>query len=265
MQKISIIGCGWLGLPLAKKLLSKNYIVSGSTTSKDKLNDLKKNNIDAYILNFPNNINTLKTLCETDILILTLPFKRSYTPPEIYYKQLKTILNYAENKQVKKILLTSSTSAYSNTNTNVHEDDKIIADNKRQQTLLESEQMILSASFCKSIVARLSGLYGPNREIGKFIQNKSNQNGNNKVNLIHQDDVVEILIKLIESNHWNEIYNIVSDNHPTKIELYTKKALEKKIKVPLFDNDAPLSFKIVSNKKIKKLLNYTFKYPNPLE
>ena len=36
-EKISILGCGWLGLPLAKSLLAKGYKIKGSTTSESKL------------------------------------------------------------------------------------------------------------------------------------------------------------------------------------------------------------------------------------
>ena len=83
--------------------------------------------------------------------------------------------------------------------------------------------------------------------------------------MIHRDDVTDILIQLLESKHWNETINLVSNHHPTKEELYTKKALEKKITPPSFDQNSNLNFKIVSNKKLKKLLNYTFIHPNPLE
>ena len=39
-NKIGIIGCGWLGLPLAKEFISNNYKVKGSTTTKEKLETL---------------------------------------------------------------------------------------------------------------------------------------------------------------------------------------------------------------------------------
>ena len=40
-EKIAILGCGWLGLPLAKSLLSKGHEIKGSTTSESKLEVLK--------------------------------------------------------------------------------------------------------------------------------------------------------------------------------------------------------------------------------
>ena len=39
-QRISILGCGWLGLPLAKELLDRSFEVKGSTTSSNKLDQL---------------------------------------------------------------------------------------------------------------------------------------------------------------------------------------------------------------------------------
>ncbi len=39
-QNISILGCGWLGKPLALKLNKKGCHIKGSTTSDDKLGRL---------------------------------------------------------------------------------------------------------------------------------------------------------------------------------------------------------------------------------
>ena len=47
-NKIGIIGCGWLGLPLAKMFVSNNYKVKGSTTSKEKIEILKKEGIEPF-------------------------------------------------------------------------------------------------------------------------------------------------------------------------------------------------------------------------
>ena len=49
-NKIGIIGCGWLGLPLAKEFISNNYKVKGSTTTKEKLEILKTEGIEAYLI-----------------------------------------------------------------------------------------------------------------------------------------------------------------------------------------------------------------------
>ena len=49
-SKIGIIGCGWLGFALAKKLISENYQVKGSTTSIEKIEKFNKHNIEPCLL-----------------------------------------------------------------------------------------------------------------------------------------------------------------------------------------------------------------------
>ena len=49
-KQISILGCGWLGLPLAKHFISKNYEVKGSTTTQEKTQMLADNKISPYLI-----------------------------------------------------------------------------------------------------------------------------------------------------------------------------------------------------------------------
>jgi 3-hydroxyisobutyrate dehydrogenase-like beta-hydroxyacid dehydrogenase len=48
MKKLAIIGCGWLGIPLAKSLVRNGYLVNGSTTSFEKLIVLETEKINAF-------------------------------------------------------------------------------------------------------------------------------------------------------------------------------------------------------------------------
>jgi UDP-N-acetyl-D-mannosaminuronate dehydrogenase len=50
MTQISILGCGWLGLPLAKALLENGFSVNGSTTSVEKLSVLENLGIQPYLI-----------------------------------------------------------------------------------------------------------------------------------------------------------------------------------------------------------------------
>ena len=74
-KKISILGCGWLGLPLAKSLLSKGYEVKGSTTSESKLEVLKNAGISPFQIQLEEHqiIGTIEDfLKETDVLVTIL-------------------------------------------------------------------------------------------------------------------------------------------------------------------------------------------------
>ena len=51
-MKISILGCGWLGLPLGKFLVEKGHVVKGSTTSEDKISLLSSMGIVPFLIKF---------------------------------------------------------------------------------------------------------------------------------------------------------------------------------------------------------------------
>ncbi|WP_396187155.1 hypothetical protein [Flavobacterium sp.] len=55
MTQISILGCGWLGLPLAKALLENGFAVKGSTTSQEKLSVLENSGIQPFIIALESN------------------------------------------------------------------------------------------------------------------------------------------------------------------------------------------------------------------
>ena len=50
MKKIAILGCGWLGLPLAKKLIESGYTINGSTTRPEKIKTLRDNGIQPFLI-----------------------------------------------------------------------------------------------------------------------------------------------------------------------------------------------------------------------
>ena len=50
MKQISILGCGWLGFPLAENLINKGNKIKGTTTSVDKLQLLSKAGIVPYLI-----------------------------------------------------------------------------------------------------------------------------------------------------------------------------------------------------------------------
>ena len=82
METISLLGCGFLGFPLALKLCKKGYYVKGSTTTPSKLNKLKRTGIIPYLINLDKVIPA--EFFEADILVLTLPYKKTFSDPKYY-------------------------------------------------------------------------------------------------------------------------------------------------------------------------------------
>ncbi|WP_317163853.1 Rossmann-fold NAD(P)-binding domain-containing protein [Flavobacterium phycosphaerae] len=75
-EKISILGCGWLGLPLAKSLLAKGFAIKGSTTSTAKIPILENAGIEAFQIEVKETAiqgEIASFLADSEILIIDIP------------------------------------------------------------------------------------------------------------------------------------------------------------------------------------------------
>jgi len=78
MKNISILGCGWLGFPLAETLFRGGYLVKGSTTSKEKIHFLGKTGIKPFqiVLKDTEITGEISSFLEkAEILIIDIPPK----------------------------------------------------------------------------------------------------------------------------------------------------------------------------------------------
>ncbi len=268
IKTISILGCGWLGLPLARKLISLGYTVKGSTTSQDKTALLKNSNIIPYQLNCTSGSiegDHVADFFKTDALFVNIPFKRNLQDPQVYPAQMKVIARYAVEGGVRKVVFASSTAVYPVNNRTAREDDIIVPSDKRAEALLSAEGIFLSEQGFNPIVIRFAGLYGPDREIAGFLKSGrvTSKDGNTPVNLIHLDDCLGIVTIALEKDISGEIFNACGDAHPLRKDLYVHAAIAMGIKPPAFAECENPSYKIVSNEKVKLLLSYRFIHPGP--
>ena len=267
-SRISILGCGWLGFPLAAALVKAGTVVMGSTTTEEKYSQLQSAGIVPYVLRCVPDLRgeKIEEFFQSDILIITVPFKRDLKDPREYKKQIDNIIVRLPASPVKFVLFTSSTSVYPRQTALALEDQPFEPDNLRSRVLLKVEQDLMSNRHFKSTIIRFAGLYGGTRNVGRFLAGQSDLTGGEEpVNLIHLDDCVQIIIEVVRQGAWGEIFNACADQHPTRRELYTAAAKPLGLRPPTFAGESQESRKVVSNQKIRQRLNYRFQHPNPLE
>lgn len=266
---LSILGCGWLGLPLGKRMKSEGYEVKGATTQETKRLLLEDSGIEPFLIKCSPNVagERLNQFFNSKILFLTIPFKRDLKDPFFYYDQIQSVISSVESSSINFIIFTSSTAVYPSDSEVVSESDQIIPDNPRSEVLLKIEQSLMENKKFDSTIIRFAGLYGGTRQLGQYLNTvrTPDRNGLSPVNLIHLDDCIEIVYKIINNNIKGEIFNAVSDEHPTRQELYTRKALELGLVPPVFHRESHETRKIVDNKKLKRALKYQFIHPDPLK
>ncbi len=266
-KSVSILGCGWLGLPLAERLVNEGYQVKGSTTSIDKLKLIEEKGIEPHLVILNPDVRTddIQRFLDSRFLIIDIPPRRNENVLELFPAQIKSLITEIKKSTVEKVLFISSTSVYGNNNQIVTDETELDPARDSGKALVLAEGYLRAEISFQKTILRFGGLIGPERHPGKFIAGRKNLSGGNaRVNLIHLDDCMEIILKIIKQKFWGEIFNACADDHPTRKEVYTRAAEKLGIEKPEF-SDEEINYKIISSEKLKKVLNYNFKYPNPLE
>jgi nucleoside-diphosphate-sugar epimerase len=248
LPTISILGCGWLGFPLAQSLIKKGFHVNGSTTSADKIGVLNAAGIEPFLINLENLQINIDEFLKSEILIVAIPSKN--------IPAFKNLLLKIEKSEVRNVIFISSTSVYGDAAGIVTEDFAV------NGVHAEIEALFKNCSFLATTILRFGGLIGGERHPGKFFKNRVIPEPDARVNMIHRDDCIAIIERVIKKNVWGKVFNCCADTHPTKLEFYTKSALDLGIEAPEFAERNSKDYKIISNEKVKKILNFIFKYPD---
>ncbi|GGA99177.1 SDR family oxidoreductase [Agarivorans gilvus] len=265
IKRISIVGCGWLGLPLAQNLLQQGFHILGSRRQLAELAELHHLGIEAYQLELNPEIdsNNIAALLDCDLLIINIPPRRKTNTAEFHIAQIQHLLDAAERYQVKRVLFISSTSVYGAQQGLVDESTPRQPETNSGKALKQIEDDLLSRQAFQASVLRFSGLVGGQRKPGRFLSGKTVSGASSPVNIIHRDDCIALISRLIHRDQWGECFNACSDQHPQKQAFYNLAAQQLGVAPPQFDQQGG-SNKIISNHKIKSSLNYQFQFPDPM-
>ncbi|REH50404.1 nucleoside-diphosphate-sugar epimerase [Tenacibaculum gallaicum] len=250
MKNVSILGCGWLGKELAVNFIEKGYEVKGSTTSKEKLQELESVAINAYLVDVSVKNIQLEFL-ESDVLVIAITSKD--------IEGFKRLISAIEKSRITKVIFISSTSVYPSLNKEMTEEDETV-----NSPLVEIEKLFRNNNKFQATIIRFAGLFGGERQPGNWFANRKIPHPKGYINMIDREDCIAIIEQIIEQNAFGEVFNACSNDHPTREDFYinARKTLGKP--TPEFDDSKPLVYKIISSEKLQKRLNYQFIHNNLL-
>lgn len=264
-QKIAILGLGWLGLPLAKALYEKGYEITGSTTSSEKLMQLLQSRLSVRIIKISKKTiegNWKNFLKDADTLIINIPPGKKQNNVLNYPDQIEQITQRCEKDL--NVIFVSSTSVYGDHKDPVNENSSTHPSTDSGKSLLAAENIIRNYFGENATIIRFAGLFGENRHPGRFLKpGKRISNPNGRINLIHLEDCIQLVTAVLEKQCFGETINGCSDEHPLRSDFYKKAAFALSLDTPEFDPNAPITGKIVDNKKSKDLLDIQYQYANP--
>ena len=265
-KHVSVIGCGWLGLPLANILIEHNFKVKGTTTTEAKVQEMQNLGIDTFSLRLPNSAPLNKSLFDVDFVVINFPpGSEKAKKMHDYLESIEQLLDFMKfNKKLEKLIFVSSTSVYSSKLDFINESMPANPGSKSGEIIREAEIRIIDSGI-PYIILRFGGLAGPGRHPGSFLSGKTGlPNANQSINLLHQDDAIQVIISMLNIDICNEVFNVVAPIHPTKIDFYTKMADDIGLEHPEFLDESQTNKREISCSKLLRMMDFTFKYPDPM-
>lgn len=199
-----IVGCGYLGQRLARRLLERGQTVYGTTRSTQKAQRLAELGVRPLIVQVtqPVTLAALTPALEApalDVYHMVPPGRpgRSPSPRQVVLGGTAHIIKALRRAAVHRAVLVSSTAVYGQRG-----GERVDADtppqpvDERGALMLEAERLWLEAGPAYHVV-RLAGLYGPGRVIGlKAVREGAPLIGDPGalLNLVHVDDAAALLL-----------------------------------------------------------------------
>lgn len=261
-NKIGIIGCGWLGLPLAIEFIKDGYHVNGTTTSKEKLELLKNEKISPHLVSISEDLITGAIhhfLNDVETLIINIPPKLRGQNKENYVQKMHHLHHAITSSKIKHIVFISSTAVYGDSEGVVNENTTPAPSSASGKQLLESESIFLNDINLKTTIIRFGGLISSDRHpVTMLSKRESLENGQMPVNLIHRNDCIRIIKAVFKNNWWGQIINGVYPDHPSKKEYYTSEARKRSIKSPDYKADTYKKGKIINSNYLINVKKFEF-------
>jgi nucleoside-diphosphate-sugar epimerase len=264
MKVVGILGCGWLGIPLGVNLQKKNWQVKASRKSDEGIALLRKNRLEEYKIEITsqNIIGNIDFFKELSCLIISLPPNRK-SQSNNYVQKISLLLKKIKPLGVKKIIFLSSISVYGSIDGVYDETITPRPESHSAKALLSCEQEVLDYA-ASSVIVRLGGLIGDNRNPIFQLQGKLIPNPEGVINFITQRDAIkgiEAILKLpIEKGG---IFNLVSPHHPKRKEYYKYVSKKHALPSPKFQEDK-FVHRVINSDAILRETTFEFKDDNLL-
>ncbi len=279
-----VVGCGYVGLPLALELARHRHEVFGLRRSATADAQLKAAGVTPLHadLTQPDSLQNLPRDFDWVVNCVASGGGDVTNYRRLYFEGMQNLIAWLTPKRSSdgkfpRIVYTSSTGVYGqNDGSLVDETSPAEPVTETAQVLVETEKLLLTAGREKNFAAsvlRVAGIYGPDRGylLKQFLRGEARIEGAGArfLNMIHRDDLVRAIITTLERGRAGEIYN-VADNEPVRqLDFFEWLAATLKRPLPPVISEAEaaprkrgLTNKRVTNRKLRAELDFQLIYPD---
>ena len=262
MMRILVLGCGYVGLPLAQELVRLGHEVHAARRSPFSANGITTHQVD---VTQRDSFGSLPP--EFDWVFLTASSSRgdAMMHRAVFTDGTHNLLNWLGNSRAR-VLFTSSTSVYPQTNGNwVDEKSPEKPSTGTAQHLAQAEEMLIESDHSCTIL-RVSGIYGPERGhlYRQFLKDEAviSNSGKRWMNMIHREDVIGAILAAIEAE--SGIYN-ATDNEPVTEGAFFEWLTDRLGKSMPPENESLIQKRAVTNKRVRntklKTTGWVLRFP----
>jgi len=237
MKTIAVIGCGWLGLPIAADLAERGFNVIGTTTREERISEIEARGVrsriyrigdpkppqaEGYVINVPPSKST--------DYVTSLRATADQLPPKSNVLFISTTSVYTGKQDIfpESQVVPGIASPSDYTTTSKHSSIPI-------SDLIMAEGVFWSGPKGLGTILRCGGLVGPGREPGLFLAGKRDVPDPDKlVSISPLDEVVYMVALIIATGDWGKVINAVERDRPTRKDFYTQAALNLGLTPPIF-------------------------------
>ncbi|SPY32886.1 SDR family oxidoreductase [Pasteurella canis] len=267
MKSVSIVGLGWLGLPLARHLKNLGWEVKGSKRTHEGAEQMRLIRLESYPLELTPEINAdpddLTMLLSVDSLVINIPPSQYFFNPQHYVLGIQNLVNEALLQGVNHIIFISSTSVFPEITGQFDESSIPQPNSEITKALIEVEQWLFQLDNIDCDIIRFGGLVGDDRHPVYSLAGKEVKAGNSPVNLVHFDDCARAIQLLLETPSHQRLYHVVAPEHPRKAEYYSIMAKKLGVEAPHFISSDDDPVRIILANKICQEIDFVYQFPDP--
>ena len=278
-MRVLIVGCGYVGVPLGAALVAAGHSVVVIRRSDQAAETLRSAGIEPVVADVADLASLQSLPGPFDWVVNTVAAGggggvEDYR--QVYLDGSRNLLDWLSQLPPKRLVYTSSTGVYG------QDDGSVVKESSPTEpivptarVLVETERLWLNAATQRNfpaVILRVAGIYGPERGhwFKQYLANevKIPGTGQRILNMIHRDDLVQIIVAALQSGRAGEVYNAVDDEPVSMIQFFRWLSETLGKNMPPFvaeEEQEPrkrgVTNKRVSNRKLKMELGCPYLYP----
>ena len=218
-MRVAVLGCGYVGLELARQLVDRGHEVVGvrrSPAGLDRVRDAGADPVRADVTD----ADALAAVPDVDAVVFAASSggRDADAAREVYVEGLRTSIDHfcGREEPPDRTVYTSSTGVYGDHGGDwVDEETPLDPTTEKTRVLAAAERVALDRTPFDATVARFAGLYGPDRyRLERYVEGPVTEG---YLNMVHRDDAAGAVRYLLAGDRARgEVVNVVDDEPVSK-------------------------------------------------